>query len=79
MEIDALLRALEATSVATVIRENESLFPWIESLHVLAITMVIGSIAIVDLRLIGLASLERAAARLTPTCCLAPGPRSPAP
>ena len=65
MEIDALLRALEATSVATVIRENESLFPWIESLHVLAITMVIGSIAIVDLRLIGLASLERAAARLT--------------
>ncbi len=65
MEIDALLRALEATSVATVIRENESLFPWIESLHVLAITLVIGSIAIVDLRLIGLASLERAAARLT--------------
>ena len=65
MEIDALLRALEATSVATVIRENESLFPWIESLHVLAITLVIGSIAVVDLRLIGLASLERAAARLT--------------
>jgi len=65
MEIDALLRALEATGVATAIRENESLFPWIESLHVLAITMVIGSIAIVDLRLIGLASLERAAARLT--------------
>ncbi len=65
MEIDALLQALEATSVATVIRENESLFPWIEALHVLAITTVIGSIAIVDLRLIGLASLERAAARLT--------------
>ena len=65
MEIDALLRALEATSLATAIRENESLFPWIESLHVLAITLVVGSIAIVDLRLIGLASLDRAAARLT--------------
>ena len=65
MEIDALLQALEATSVATAIRENESLFPWIEALHVLAITTVIGSIAIVDLRLIGFASLERAAARLT--------------
>jgi hypothetical protein len=65
MEIDALLRALEATGVATAIRENDSLFPWIESFHVLAITLVIGSIAIVDLRLIGFASLDRAAARLT--------------
>src|SRR2546421_11885089 len=65
MELDSLLRALEATGFATVIRENESLFPWVESLHVLAITLVIGSIAIVDLRLIGLASLDRAAARLT--------------
>src|ERR1700682_5849150 len=65
MEFDSLLQALAATGVATAIRENESLFPWIESLHVLAITLVIGSIAIVDLRLIGLASLDRAAARLT--------------
>src|SRR5438128_2518220 len=65
MELDALLRALEATGFATAIRENESLFPWIESLHVLAITLVVGSIAIVDLRLIGVASLDRAAARLT--------------
>ena len=65
MEIDALLRALEATAVATAIRENDSLFPWVESFHVLAITLVIGTIAIVDLRLIGLASLDRAVARLT--------------
>ena len=65
MELDALLRALQATGFATAIRENESLFPWIESLHVLAITLVVGSIAIVDLRLIGVASLDRAAARLT--------------
>jgi uncharacterized membrane protein len=64
MEIDTLLRSLEATSIATAIRENESLFPWVESFHVLAITLVIGSIAIVDLRLIGLASRERDAGRL---------------
>ncbi len=64
MEIDTLLRTLEATSIATAIRENESLFPWVESFHVLAITLVIGSIAIVDLRLMGLASRERAAGRL---------------
>jgi hypothetical protein len=65
MELDALLRSLEATSIATAIRENESLFPWVEGAHVLAITLVIGTIAIVDLRLLGLASLERSAARLS--------------
>jgi hypothetical protein len=65
MGLDGLLRLLEATSVATAIRENETLFPWIESLHVLAIALVVGSIAIVDLRLVGLASLERGIARLT--------------
>jgi len=65
MELDALLRALGATSVATAIRENDALFPWVESVHVLAITLVVGFIAIVDLRLMGLASLDRALNRLT--------------
>ena len=65
MQLDVLLQWLEATSVATVIRENEILFPWIESIHVLAITLVVGSIAIVDLRLLGLASLDRAVTLLT--------------
>jgi hypothetical protein len=65
MDLDVLLRALEATAVATVIRENEVLFPWVEACHVLAITLVVGSIAIVDLRLMGLASLDRALNRLT--------------
>jgi hypothetical protein len=65
MELDALLRALEATPVATAIRENDLLFPWIESVHVLSIALVVGSIAIVDLRLMGLASLDRALTRLT--------------
>lgn len=65
MDVDALLKALEATSVATAIAEGESLFPWIESLHVLAITLVVGTIVIVDLRLLGLASLDRAVTRLT--------------
>ena len=65
MGIDALLRTLEATSIATAIRENAFLFPWMEAFHVLAITLVIGSIAIVDLRLIGVASLDRPLSRLT--------------
>ena len=63
--MDALFHWLYATVLGVAIRENESLFPWIESLHVLAITLVVGSIAIVDLRLIGMASLDRALTRLT--------------
>src|SRR5262249_12604534 len=58
------LEWLQATSVAAAIRENEILFPWIESVHVLALVMVVGTISIVDLRLIGAASRERAVARL---------------
>jgi hypothetical protein len=64
MDLDALLRSLEATALATAVRENESLFPWVESVHVLAITLVVGSIAIFDVRLMGLASRDRALARV---------------
>jgi hypothetical protein len=41
------------------VREDGMLFPWIESVHVLAITAVVGTILIVDFRLIGLASRGR--------------------
>ena len=62
--LDQFLQWLQATSIATAIRENEILFPWIESVHVLAIVLVVGSISIVDLRLLGLASLDRMVPRL---------------
>ena len=41
------------------------LFPLIESVHVLAICLVVGSIMAVDLRLLGLASVKRPSARVT--------------
>jgi hypothetical protein len=63
--IDSALRALKDTAIATAVRENALLFPWIESVHVLALTLVIGLIAIVDLRLLGLASRERGIADLS--------------
>jgi hypothetical protein len=62
-----LVRALEwlyATSWAAGIRENEYAFPWIECVHVLAITSVVGSISVVDLRLLGLAWRERSVRRV---------------
>ncbi len=50
---------LQHTELATAVRESTFLFPSFESVHVLAITTVVGTIAIVDLRLLGLASRER--------------------
>jgi len=63
--LDSLLTSLQDTGIATAIREGDGLFPWIESVHVLALTLVIGSIAIVDMRLIGWTSRDRSVAQTT--------------
>ncbi len=60
MGLDAIFHWLYESGAGVAIRENESLFPWIESAHVLAIALVVGSIWIVDLRLLGVASVDRA-------------------
>jgi hypothetical protein len=57
--LDSVLQTLQDTAVASAVREGETLFPWIECVHVLALALVIGSIAIVDLRLLGLRFRER--------------------
>lgn len=56
---------LEATPLAVAITESEWLFPTIETVHVLALTMVFGSIAMLDLRLLGVASRNRGAMQMT--------------
>ena len=53
--ISNIANFLQDLPLAILISEHESLFPWIESFHVLAITMVIGSIFLVDFRLTGIA------------------------
>ncbi|HEY5409573.1 MAG TPA: DUF6644 family protein [Caulobacteraceae bacterium] len=65
MDLQALFQWLYDSPVGTAVRESGSLFPWIESVHVLSITLVVGSISIVDLRLLGLTSKSRAVSRLT--------------
>jgi hypothetical protein len=62
---EQFLQSLQDTSIATAIREGGTLFPWIECVHVLALTLVIGSIAVVDLRLLGLASRDRSVVQTT--------------
>jgi hypothetical protein len=45
---------INATSFATSIRESDWVYPIIETVHVLAIALLVGTVAIVDLRLLGI-------------------------
>ncbi len=56
MQIDAFLKLIEASRFATTIRDSIWMFPIIESIHVISFTLVVGTIAVIDLRLLGLAS-----------------------
>jgi hypothetical protein len=60
-----LIAYFENSELADNIRENDLLFPLIESVHVLSICLVVGSILVVDLRLLGLASINRPVSRVT--------------
>lgn len=59
MGLTSIFTALEATAVGTAVRQSTWLFPTIETLHVLSITLVVGTIMIVDLRLINVTSRNR--------------------
>jgi hypothetical protein len=63
--IRQFFQSVEATPWGTAVRESTWLFPTIESIHVLALVLVVGSIMVVDLRLLNLASRHRSVAELT--------------
>ena len=52
------------SAVGSAIREGATSFAWIEATHVLMITTVLGTIAIVDLRLLGYPAHRRGARQL---------------
>lgn len=54
---------LHDSQIGVLVRET-SAFPWIETLHVLAIVTVFGTISIIDLRLLGVASHRRSISAL---------------
>src|SRR5881275_27737 len=64
MDISALLASLESSGLATGIRQSLFVFPLIESTHVFGLAMVFGTIAIIDLRLLGIASARRSFRRM---------------
>jgi hypothetical protein len=69
MSVDSLLNAIQNLPLSAAVRGetagSEWLFPIIETLHVLTLTVVFGSIAMVDLRLVGLTSRGSSISRLT--------------
>lgn len=64
MPADGICAWLERTSLATVVREGAWLYPAIETVHILALATLFGSIALLDLRILG-------ASRLLPLDALA--------
>lgn len=66
--IDAFARWLYDAPVATFIQESGWAFQALETVHVIAIALVVGTIAIFDLRLLGLASRERPVADIAKDC-----------
>lgn len=65
MDISAWLKSLEGTGLASGIRDSLYLFPFLEAVHVMALSVVFGTIMIVDLRLLGFASTHRPFERMS--------------
>jgi hypothetical protein len=59
MNLAAFLQWLAASALATKIRDSLLLFPLLESIHVLGLGLVFGTILVLDLRMLGLASTHR--------------------
>lgn len=57
--MERALTWLQNLKFPTEIRESDWLFPTIETVHVFALVLVVGSIMTVDLRLLGFAQRER--------------------
>ena len=62
--IDNLLQWFESSSLAIFIQQSAWAFPAIETVHVIAVALVVGTISVVDLRLLELASTGRPITRL---------------
>ena len=63
--MDSLIDALQNSGVASAIRNSLYDFPLLEAMHVIALTLVFGTIMIVDLRLLGVAGTERDYGRIS--------------
>ena len=56
MSLQALAQSVENWPLSQFIAGSSWAFPTLESIHVMAIVIVVGTVVIMDLRLLGLAS-----------------------
>lgn len=52
-DLQHICQVIYDSQIGTTIRESENLFSIIESVHVLSITLLVGTIALLDLRMLG--------------------------
>jgi hypothetical protein len=59
VDFTSWLKGLEDSGVANSLRSSLYYFPFLESVHVMALAVVFGTILVVDLRVLGVASRQR--------------------
>jgi hypothetical protein len=65
VDVTPWLKSLEDSGLATSVRNSLYIFPFVESVHVMALSLVFGTILVVDLRALGLASSQRGFTRMS--------------
>jgi hypothetical protein len=65
VDFSAFLKGLEDSGLANSLRSSLYYFPFLESIHVMALGVVFGTILVVDLRALGIASTHRPFTRLS--------------
>jgi hypothetical protein len=61
----SLIQSIEGSGIGEWLRSSVQAMPWVNAIHVLCITLVFGSILVVDLRLLGLVDRGRAITRIS--------------
>jgi hypothetical protein len=65
VDFSAFLKSLEDSGLASSLRGSLYYFPFLESVHVMALGLVFGTILVVDLRALGIASTQRPFTRMS--------------
>jgi hypothetical protein len=63
--LQSVFEWLESWPVSEGIRQSSWMFPAVECVHVIAITLVVGSVMIVDLRVLGVTSARKSVTELS--------------
>jgi hypothetical protein len=65
MALQDVFQSIQDTQIGAFMRENVLAFPLVESLHVLFITLVVGTVGMVDLRLLGVSARNHSVLKLS--------------